>query len=102
MPGALVAECNGVFNDLSPIRLSSVTDGLSNTIFMAEKAVTALQGLAYNPTYVAEHGWYITGNWGDTLVTTFYPPNACDRVVERQWRLGPTRRRACTPGGSAP
>ena len=81
VPGTLVAECNGVFNDLSPIRLSSVTDGLSNTIFMAEKAVTALQELAvYDPTYVAEHGWYITGNWGDTLVTTFYPPNACDRV----------------------
>jgi type II secretory pathway pseudopilin PulG len=79
--GALLAQCNGVFNDLSPIRLSSVSDGLSNTIFMAEKSVTALQGLTeYNADYVAEHGWYITGNWGDTLVTAVFPPNACDRV----------------------
>jgi hypothetical protein len=34
---------------------------------MAEKAVTALQGLTVcNPDYVAQHGWYSTGNWGDT------------------------------------
>ena len=45
MPAALIAQCNGVFNDLSPIRLASVTDGLSNTIFMAEKATTILQEL---------------------------------------------------------
>jgi prepilin-type N-terminal cleavage/methylation domain-containing protein len=66
VPGALIAQCNGVFNDLSPIHLASVTDGLSNTIFMAEKATTILQELnALNPQYAAQHGWYITGNWGD-------------------------------------
>ena len=52
VPGALIAQCNGVFNDLSPIGLASVTDGLSNTIFMAEKATTILQELnALNPQY---------------------------------------------------
>ena len=62
VPAALVAECNGVFNDLSPIPLASVTDGLSNTIFMAEKAVTVLQGLAeYEPdlgcrAWLVHHG----------------------------------------------
>ena len=45
VPGSLVAQCNGVFNDLSPIRFASVTDGLSNTIFMAEKATSILQEL---------------------------------------------------------
>jgi prepilin-type processing-associated H-X9-DG protein len=78
----LILQCNGVFNDLSPIRLASVTDGLSNTIFMAEKATTILQELdAVIPQYAAQHGWYITGNWGDTLITALYPPNAFDGVA---------------------
>ena len=33
-----------------------------------------------DPKYPPEHGWYITGNWGETLITSLYPPNACDRV----------------------
>ena len=45
VPAQLIAQTNGVFNDVSPIRLASVTDGLSNTIFMAEKATTILQEL---------------------------------------------------------
>jgi len=82
VPGLLIAQCNGVFNDLSPMPLASVTDGLSNTIFMVEKATTTLEGLSVlNPQYAAQHGWYITGNWGDTLVTALYPPNACDKVA---------------------
>ena len=49
---------------------------------MAEKSVTILQQLdVLEPGYAAQHGWYITGNWGDTLYTAFYPPNACDRVA---------------------
>ena len=72
VPSFLIPQCNGVFHDLSPIRLASVTDGLSNTIFMAEKATTILQELnALNPQYAAKHGWYITGNWGDTLIRHF-------------------------------
>jgi prepilin-type N-terminal cleavage/methylation domain-containing protein/prepilin-type processing-associated H-X9-DG protein len=82
VPGALIAQSNGVFNDLSPIGLACVTDGLSNTIFMAEKATTILQGLnALNPQYAAQHGWYVTGNWGDTLITTLYSPNVCDKAA---------------------
>ncbi len=82
VPRALLAQCNGIFNDLAPLRLASVADGLSNTIFMAEKATTTLQELnVVNPEYAAKHGWYITGNWGDTLVTALYPPNACEKVA---------------------
>jgi prepilin-type N-terminal cleavage/methylation domain-containing protein/prepilin-type processing-associated H-X9-DG protein len=82
VPVLLIAQTNGVFNDVSPIRLASVSDGLSNTIFMAEKATAVLQELnMLDPSYAAQHGWYITGNWGDTLITSLYPPNACDRVA---------------------
>jgi len=82
VPVALILQCNGVFNDLAPLRLASVSDGLSNTIFMAEKSTTMLQELSVvNPQFPAQHGWYITGNWGDTLITALYPPNACDKVA---------------------
>ncbi len=78
----LFGQCNGAFNDLASIRLASVTDGLSNTIFLAEKSTSILQTLAIvNPESFSKHGWYITGNWGDTLITTMFPPNAYRRVV---------------------
>ena len=96
-PGFLIGQCNGVFNDLSPIRLACVPDGLSNTIFMAEKATTILQDLnALNPELAAQHAWYITGNWGDTLITSLYPPNARDRSRWRRRQPGPIRPQACT------
>jgi prepilin-type processing-associated H-X9-DG protein len=82
VPGPLIAQCNGVFNDLSPIRLASVSDGLGNTVFIAEKATAILQEFDFvNPQFAAQHGWYITGNWGDTLVTSFYSPNARGKVA---------------------
>ena len=73
---------NGCFHDLSPITLAAITDGLSQTLFVVERATSPLQGVdAFRPDQFARHGWYITGNWGDTLATTFYPPNACRRVT---------------------
>jgi prepilin-type N-terminal cleavage/methylation domain-containing protein/prepilin-type processing-associated H-X9-DG protein len=100
VPRILIAQCNGVFNDASPIRLSSVPDGLSNTIFMAEKASTILQELnALNPQYAAQHGWYITGNWGDTLITALYPPNACDQVAAASMTAWTNSASSMHPGG---
>ncbi len=97
---SLIAQCNGVFNDLSPIRLASVTDGLSNTVFMAEKSVTILQELnVLDPQYAAQHGWWITGNWGDTLVTALYPPNACDRVAMATMTAWTNSASSMHPGG---
>jgi prepilin-type N-terminal cleavage/methylation domain-containing protein/prepilin-type processing-associated H-X9-DG protein len=100
VPTPLIAQSNGVFNDLSPIRLASVTDGLSNTIFMAEKATAILQELnALSPQYAALHGWYITGNWGDTLITTLYPPNACDKVAVASMTAWTNAASSMHPGG---
>jgi hypothetical protein len=80
--GPLISQSNGVFNDVSPIVLASVADGRSNTVFVAEKSTTILDALVIlDPQYPAQHGWYITGNWGDTLITALYPPNACDKVA---------------------
>ena len=100
VPAPLIGQCNGVFNDLSPIRLASVTDGLSHTVFVAEKATTILQGLgALAPRYAAQHGWWITGNWGDTLITALYPPNACDKVAGSSMTAWTNSASSMHPGG---
>lgn len=52
-PPALIAQGNGVFNDLAPIRLASVSDGLSNTTFMAQKGVTILLNLPHSGVWQA-------------------------------------------------
>ena len=71
-----IAQNNGCFNDRSPVTLASVSDGLGNTIFAAEKATASYLSLD-TPTiiYGVRNGWFVTGAWGDTLFTTFYPPN---------------------------
>jgi len=81
-PPAAVGQANGCVNDLSPIRFAAIGDGLSHTIVAAEKSVTRYQRLAaVDPSFPLRHGWYISGNWGDTLFTTFYPPNMGDKVA---------------------
>ncbi len=67
-----VAEADGCFNVISPIRLASITDGLSNTIFVAERATTTLRD-RYGPN--TKYGWWFSSNVGDTLYTTMLPPN---------------------------
>ena len=100
VPSSVFVQCNGVFNDVSPIRLASVSDGLSNTIFMTEKATAILQELnALNPKYAAQHGWYVTGNWGDTLITALYPPNACDKVAGGSMTAWTNSASSMHPGG---
>ena len=77
-----LAQADGVINDASPIRLASITDGLSQTLFVTEKAVTAFRTLdTVDPALPDKRGWYVTGNWGDTLMTTFYPPNTFGKVA---------------------
>ncbi len=100
VPRVLFSQCNGVLNDLSPIDLSSVTDGLSSTIFVAEKSTTVLQQLTIVHPYIfAKHGWYIAGNWGDTLFTALYPPNAHGKVVLQAAAAWANSASSLHPGG---
>jgi len=81
VPGMVLNQVDGVINDLSPITFAAVTDGLSQTMFVSEKSadlaicvgeVIAKQRL--------QHGWYVSGIWGDTLMTTFFRPNPASTV----------------------
>jgi prepilin-type N-terminal cleavage/methylation domain-containing protein len=81
IPASLLGQVNGTFNDLSPIRLEAVGDGLSQTVFVTERALRPLRDIedSSGPLYQS-YGWMIAGNWGDTLVTAFYPPNMFRKV----------------------
>jgi prepilin-type N-terminal cleavage/methylation domain-containing protein len=80
--GPLLAQADGSFNDVAPIGFASISDGLSNTLFVAEKSTTDAARLAVvYPALSSLQGWYVSGNWGDTLMTTFYPPNPYDKVA---------------------
>ena len=81
VPGSVRSQANGVINDLAPIGMADVADGLSQTIFVAEKSADlAIRVGETSPSSRLIHGWYVSGNWGDTLMTTSSPPNPVDRI----------------------
>lgn len=81
VPARLRAQADGTFTDVHPIRLSSITDGLSHTMFFSEKSITAFAGLERsNPTARDSSGWWFSGNLPDSLFTAAYPPNSFRKV----------------------
>lgn len=71
------SQCNGVFSDMRVIRLNEINDGMSHTMFMSEKAVTAFEAIsAAQNIKKLKSGWWVSGNLPDTLFTTFYRPNS--------------------------
>ena len=76
-----ISQSDGIFHDISPIRFAMIGDGLSQTVFFVEKSIDRLSLLDGTISdYSARHGWYVTGNWGDTIASNMYPPNL-SRVV---------------------
>jgi prepilin-type N-terminal cleavage/methylation domain-containing protein/prepilin-type processing-associated H-X9-DG protein len=69
-----VAQADGCFTQPVTMTLAAVHDGLSHTMFVAERATAGLRD--FDAALYGKYGWYFTGNWGDTLCTTFFPPNA--------------------------
>ncbi len=67
---------------IRPATLSSVTDGLSNTFALGEKAhgkFSQTPDLYYAIDYLYNGAW-VSGSFGDTLFTTLYPMNPFGRV----------------------
>jgi prepilin-type N-terminal cleavage/methylation domain-containing protein/prepilin-type processing-associated H-X9-DG protein len=63
-------QLDGVVFYLSHVPLQSITDGTSNTIMMAERAHGK-----FPPYDLTGWNWWTSGNYGDTMVTTFYGMN---------------------------
>ena len=95
-----VAQNNECFHDLSPISFRGITDGLSNTIVMMERATLPLADLAaIGADLPGKRGWYVSGNWGDTLATTFFPPNAFRKVALKRGEALSSAASSLHPGG---
>lgn len=71
------ALANGAFGAPYPVNYASFVDGLSNTVMVAEKSWTNLQGIeAISPqSYHSGNCWFL-GIRDQTLVTALYPPNS--------------------------
>jgi prepilin-type processing-associated H-X9-DG protein len=67
------AQADGCFIHPSAMPMSAVRDGLSHTLFFAERATTDWRDFEQ---FYDDWGWYFSSNWGDTLFATFAPPNA--------------------------
>jgi prepilin-type N-terminal cleavage/methylation domain-containing protein/prepilin-type processing-associated H-X9-DG protein len=58
---------------IGPRTLASITDGTSNTIMWAERCQSKLSVMT-NFEF-EEKGWWSDGEYGDSSISSFYPPN---------------------------
>jgi prepilin-type N-terminal cleavage/methylation domain-containing protein/prepilin-type processing-associated H-X9-DG protein len=68
---------NGVYYSNSTTTLAAITDGTSNTIMFAEHT-RAIESQT-NGDQASWH-WWTSGNYGDTIFTTFWPINPQKRL----------------------
>ena len=72
-----LAQANGIFYFYSSTTVASITDGLSNTILIAESAYGKLKEADQR-----EFHWWASGNYSDSMFTTLYPPNPFSRFTD--------------------
>jgi len=78
---ANAAAANGCFTDVAAVPFSSVSDGLSQTIVVAEKAATTFRDLdLVLPMAFETAGWWYLADMGATLFEGYFPPNAFKKV----------------------
>ena len=96
----LKAQANGILTDASPVTMASVSDGLSHTLLVSERATAPLRRLdRLDPSLYQRFGWYFAGNWGDTLFTTMDPPNSMARIALAAGTVHTRSASSLHPGG---
>jgi prepilin-type N-terminal cleavage/methylation domain-containing protein/prepilin-type processing-associated H-X9-DG protein len=70
-------QTNGVIYMLSNVSIASITDGTSNTILSSERAHGK-----FPQSDLYCWNWWTSGNYGDTMFTTFYPMNPFNKIPD--------------------
>ena len=70
---------NGIIFVFSAVSLASITDGTSNTMLASERAHGRLAGNGIGMDMACWH-WWTSGCYGDTMFSTFYPPNPFNTI----------------------
>ena len=68
---------NGVFYSLSAVRMADILDGTSNTIGFGERGHTIINQASRNDWH-----WWTSGNYGDTMFTTYWPMNPTRKLQD--------------------
>jgi prepilin-type N-terminal cleavage/methylation domain-containing protein/prepilin-type processing-associated H-X9-DG protein len=75
---------NGIIYVFSNTSMASITDGSSNTMLASERAhgkfPTSSPSFGTNDLYC--WNWWTSGNYGDTMFSTFYPMNPFNKILE--------------------
>jgi prepilin-type processing-associated H-X9-DG protein len=87
---------NGLFHIDSSVRPGAITDGLSNTLLLGERAHTLLD----DGSALWWH-WWISGNYGDTLFCTLWPMNPFRKTSPIAGASGDARTSAYISGASS-
>src|SRR5262249_28500317 len=90
--GQMIGSMNGLFYMDSSKRISSITDGPSNSVPLSEPdvGITLTHPLRPGPgapgqgnySMWQEWHWWTSGNYGDTMFDTMYPINAHKKLRE--------------------
>jgi prepilin-type processing-associated H-X9-DG protein len=73
------AQLRGIVYIHSAVGTAQITDGTSTTLLLGEWAHGQLpDGRRGRPNFRREFHWWTSGNYGDTMFCTFFPPSAFD------------------------
>jgi prepilin-type N-terminal cleavage/methylation domain-containing protein/prepilin-type processing-associated H-X9-DG protein len=80
----------GPFPSIPPVRISGITDGLSNTIAFGEHAhgLFSIQPDTYGNVDFNDWNWWVSGNFGDTIFTTYFPMNPQKKLATGYYEGG--------------
>jgi len=99
-PTQVLSQMNGVIYDDSKVKLAQITDGTSNTFLFCERAKALLYKV--DPAYAVSDGSWNTGQYYDTLVSTFYPMNLAttSQAIASFYYYAPSAASSMHPGGA--
>jgi prepilin-type N-terminal cleavage/methylation domain-containing protein/prepilin-type processing-associated H-X9-DG protein len=79
-PTQVLQQMNGLIYNEASVRISSITDGTSNTFLFGERAKALL--VKVDPAFSVSDGSWNTAQYYDTMVSTFYPPNLANSSAQ--------------------